>query len=157
MILPELHHPPVYVLLITPATSLIVVLDFPFDHHSTGELHHVFNNVPLMESQRCSHSVPVLTGTSLSASEPARPHLVSSQLSIICYVCSTYNYSQTSLIRSSFIRIPRHPEENSWLQMYSICHAYIQYVCSIIRFPRLSGYFCEKRMCAVMRGLTVLE
>ena len=39
--------------------------------------------------------------------------------------------------------------------MYSICHAYIQYVCSIIPFPRLSGYICGKRMCAVMRGLTV--
>ena len=52
-----------------------------------------------------------------------------------------YTYSQTSLIRSSFIRIPRHPEENRWLPIYSICHAYIQYVCLIIRFPRLSGYF----------------
>ena len=52
-------------------------------------------------------------------------------------------YSQTSLIRSSFIRIPRHPVENRWLPIYSICHAYIQYVCSIIRFPRLSGYFVE--------------
>ena len=45
----------------------------------------------------------------------------------------------TSLIRSSFIRIPRHPEENRWLPIYSICHAYIQYVWSIIRFPRLPG------------------
>ena len=43
----------------------------------------------------------------------------------------------TSLIRSSFIRIPRHPEENRWLPIYSICHAYIQYVWLIIRFPRL--------------------
>ena len=61
-------------------------------------------------------------------------------------------YSQTS-----FIRIPRHPEENHSLPIYSIWHAYIQYVCSIIRFPRLSGYFCGKRMCAVMRGLAVLS
>ena len=65
-------------------------------------------------------------------------------------------YSQTSLIRSSFIRIPRHKDENRWLPIYSICRAYIQYVCSIIRFPLLSGYFCEKRTCAVMRGLTVV-
>ena len=80
------------------------------------------------------------------------------------------NYSQTSLIRSSFIRssfirssfirssfiwIPRHPEENCWLPIYSICHAHIQCVCSIIRFPRLSGYFSGKRLCAVKRGLTV--
>ena len=63
--------------------------------------------------------------------------------------------SQTSLIRSSFIRIPRHPEENHWLPINSICHAYMQYVCSIIRFPRLSGCCCGKRMCTVMRGLTV--
>ena len=28
--------------------------------------------------------------------------------------------------------------------------------CSVIRFPRLSGHFCGKRMCAVKRGLTVL-
>ena len=28
-------------------------------------------------------------------------------------------YSQTSLIRSSFIRIPRHPEENCWSPIYS--------------------------------------
>ena len=66
-------------------------------------------------------------------------------------------YGRTSLIRSSFIRILHHPEESRWLPIYSICHAYIQYVCSIIRFPRLSGYLCEKRMCAVKRGLTVLE
>ena len=52
-------------------------------------------------------------------------------------------YSQTSLIRSSFIRIPRHPEENRWLPIYGICHAHIQYVYSIIRSPRLSGYFVE--------------
>ena len=32
----------------------------------------------------------------------------------------------------------------------------IHTVCSIIRFPRLSGYFCGKRMCAVMQGLTVI-
>ena len=56
----------------------------------------------------------------------------------------------------SFIRIPCHPEENCWLPIYSICHAYIQYVCSIIRFPRLSGYICRKRMCAVKRGLTIV-
>ena len=48
-----------------------------------------------------------------------------------------------------------YPEENRWLPIYSIWHAYIQFVCSIIRFPRLSGYFCGKRMCAVERGLTV--
>ena len=66
-------------------------------------------------------------------------------------------YSQTSLIRSSLIRIPRHLEENRWLPIYSICHAYIQYVCSIIRFPRPSGYFRGKRMCAAMRGLTVVR
>ena len=65
-------------------------------------------------------------------------------------------YSQTSLIRSSFIRIPRHPEENSWLQIYSIRNA------SYITGVRLSGslaypdIFCGKRMCAVKRGLTVL-
>ena len=162
-------------------------------------------------------------------------------------------YSQTSLIRSSFIRIPRHPEENRWLPMCSImlciqhnrtsrsayrcmilctdwlkceqkassypvacglqklesgsctrqmrsltcwvhvdstvactchfsrlfyilctlvvlhrtrlqvctmsllltCHMHIQHVCSVIRFPHLSGYFCGKQMCAVKRGLTV--
>ena len=29
-------------------------------------------------------------------------------------------------------------------------------MCSVIQFPRLSGYFCGKLMCAVMRGLTVL-
>ena len=51
-------------------------------------------------------------------------------------------YSQTSLIRSSFIRIPRHPDENHWLPICSIYHACIQYVCSIIRFPRL--YFLSK-------------
>ena len=39
--------------------------------------------------------------------------------------------------------------------LYCICHAYIQYVCSIIRFPRLSGYFRGKRMCAAKQGLTV--
>ena len=66
-------------------------------------------------------------------------------------------YSQTSFIRSSFMWIPRHPEENRWLLIYSIRHAYIQYVCSIIRLPRLSGYFCGKRMCAVKRGLAVLR
>ena len=54
-----------------------------------------------------------------------------------------------------FFRIPRHPEENHWLPIYSICHAYIQYVCPIIWFPRLSGYFCGKPLCAVKRGLTV--
>ena len=64
-------------------------------------------------------------------------------------------YSQTSLIRSFFIRIPRHLEENRLLPIYSLCHAYIQYVCSIIRFPRLSGYFRGKRMCAAKQGLTV--
>ena len=56
-------------------------------------------------------------------------------------------YSQTSLIRSSFIRIPRQPGENRWSPIYSICHAYIQYVCSIIRFPRLSGYFFVENGC----------
>ena len=54
---------------------------------------------------------------------------------------STYNrkntvptiYSQTSLIRSSFTRIPHHPEENGWLQIYSIRDA------SNITGVRLSG------------------
>ena len=61
-------------------------------------------------------------------------------------------YSQTSLIRSAFIRIPRHPVENRWSPIYTICHAHIQYVCSIVRFPRLSGYFAENgcvRLCDV--------
>ena len=35
-----------------------------------------------------------------------------------------HTYSQTSIIRSSFIRIPRHPEENRWLPIYSSCSAY---------------------------------
>ena len=43
------------------------------------------------------------------------------------------HYSQTSLIRSSFIRIPRHPEEKSWLHIYSIRDA------SNINGVRLSG------------------
>ena len=52
-------------------------------------------------------------------------------------------YSQTSLIRSSFIRIPRHPEENRWLPIYSICHAYIQYVCSDYPVPSpIRMFFC---------------
>ena len=42
-------------------------------------------------------------------------------------------YSQTSLIRSSFIRIPSHPEEKSWLHIYSIRDA------SNINGVRLSG------------------
>ena len=50
-----------------------------------------------------------------------------------------------------------YPEENRGLPIYSICHAYIQYACSVIWFPRPSGYFCGKRMCAVKRGLTVLR
>ena len=55
------------------------------------------------------------------------------------------DYSQTSLIRSSFVRIPRHPEENSWLQIYSIRDA------SNITGVRLSGslaypdFFVENR------------
>ena len=70
-------------------------------------------------------------------------------------------YSQTSLIRSSFIQIPRHPEENPTVgyrfTAYAM-HTYIQYGCSIIRFPRQPDifFFGEKRMCAVMRGLTVV-
>ena len=39
------------------------------------------------------------------------------------YIFSTCKYSQTSLIRSSFIRIPRHPDENSWLHIYRILDA----------------------------------
>ena len=54
-----------------------------------------------------------------------------------------------------FAQCPRHPEENRWLPIYSLCRAYMQYVCSIILFPRLSGYFCGERTCAVKRGLTV--
>ena len=63
-------------------------------------------------------------------------------------------YSQTSLIQSSFIRIPRHPEENRWLPIYNICHANIQ-LC-VFDYLVLSGIriFLWKRMCAVMRGLT---
>ena len=38
----------------------------------------------------------------------------------VCVWLYALKYSHTSLIRSSFIRIPRHPEENSWLQVYSI-------------------------------------
>ena len=65
-------------------------------------------------------------------------------------------YSQTSLIRSPFIQIPRRPEENSWLQIYSIRDASNITVCSVIRLPRLSLYFSGKRMCAVKRGISVL-
>ena len=34
--------------------------------------------------------------------------------------CHQLSYSQTSLFRSSFIRIPRHPKENRWLPIYSM-------------------------------------
>ncbi|XP_065195356.1 WD repeat-containing protein WRAP73-like [Sycon ciliatum] len=44
-----------------------------------------------------------------------------------------------------------------WLPIYSLCHAYNTNVYSIIRFPRLSGYFSEKRMCAIMLGLAVYQ
>ena len=62
--------------------------------------------------------------------------------------------SQTSLIRSSFIRIPRHPEENRWLPMCSICYAYN------ITGPRDShtgAWFCaqtgqnvHKKLCCIL-------
>ena len=68
----------------------------------------------------------------------------------------TMKYSQTLLMWFSFIRIPRHLEENHWLQIYTICHAYIQ-VC-VFDYPVLSPiriFFCGKQMCAVKRGLTV--
>ena len=64
-------------------------------------------------------------------------------------------YGQTSFIRSYFIRIPRHPEENGWLQIHNIRDA------SNITGVRLSGclaypdIFCGKRMCAVEWSLTV--
>ena len=84
-------------------------------------------------------------------------------------------YSQTSLIRSSVIRIPRHSAENRWLPIYSICHAYIQCVCVCVSdYPvpqpirmffcgkgicvfcgKGMCVFCGKGMCAVKRGLTV--
>ena len=61
-------------------------------------------------------------------------------------------YSQTSLVRSSFIPIPRHSAENLWLPIYSICHEYIHVcvcvcVCPIIRFPSLSGCFFVEKGC----------
>ena len=34
-----------------------------------------------------------------------------------------------AMLRSFFIRIPRHPEENRWLLIYSRYHAYTQYDC----------------------------
>ena len=34
-------------------------------------------------------------------------------------------------------------------RLTALCHAYIQYVRSIIEFPSLSGYICGKRTCAV--------
>ena len=71
-------------------------------------------------------------------------------------ICPGFQYSQTSLIRSSFIRIPRHPEENSWLQMYSLRDA------SNITGVQLSGslaypdIFVENgRVRLIKRGLTV--
>ena len=67
------------------------------------------------------------------------------------YSVHTLKYSKTSLIRSSFIRIPRHPDENRWLPIYSICHAYIQ--TQYIRFPHLSGYFWwETDVCGYARS-----
>ena len=65
-------------------------------------------------------------------------------------------------------RIRRHQEEIAGYRFtayVNVMHTlYIQItmihyhdVCSIIRFPRLSGYFCGKRMCAAKRGLTVPE
>ena len=50
-----------------------------------------------------------------------------------CLLFVYSDYTQTLLIQSAFFRIPRHPEENSWLQIYSMRDA------SDIISVRLSG------------------
>ena len=104
-------------------------------------------------------SGPLLSGPLLSGPLLSGPLLRSSVIrsSVIRSSVIRSSVIRSSVIRSSVIRIPRHPEEYRWLPINSIWLAYIQYVCSIIRFPRLSGYCCGKRMqCAVMQRLTVV-
>ena len=72
---------------------------------------------------------------------------------LCCIASGLFGYSQTSRIRSNLSGSPP-SGKNRWLPIYSICHAYIQYVCSIISLA-YPDMFCGKRMYADMGGLTV--
>ena len=71
----------------------------------------------------------------------------------VAYTC---HFSRLFYILCTLVVLHRTRLHVCTMSLLLTCHMHMQYVCSVIRLPRLSGYFGGKQMCAVMRGLTVL-
>ena len=70
-------------------------------------------------------------------------------------VACTCHFSRLFYILCTLVVLHRTCLHVCTMSLLLTCHMHIQHVCLVIRFPRLSGYFCGKQMCAVKRGLTV--
>ena len=102
-------------------------------------------------------SYPVACGW-LALAEASVRELYKQMRSLTCWVCAdstTCHFSGLFYILGTLIVLHRTCLHVCMMSLLLTCHMHIQYVCSVIRLPRLSGCFCGKQMCAVKRGLTV--